>query len=937
MTFAVGSLVRARGREWVVLPESDDELVIIRPIGGTDDEVTGILTELEDITPATFDLPDPARPGDDRSARLLRDALRLGFRSSAGPFRSFGHIAVEPRPYQLVPLLMALRLNPIRILIADDVGIGKTIEAALIARELLDQGDARRLAVLCPPHLAEQWQSELSTKFHLEAEVVLPSTVTRLERGLRRDESIFDVYPFVVVSTDFIKSDRYRGEFLRTCPELVIVDEAHTCAEQGGGRSRHQRHQLVSGLVADPGRHLILVTATPHSGKEDPFRSLLALLDPSFSDLPDDLSGPANEPVRRRLAAHFVQRRRADIRSYLDTATTFPERLEREEHYELGTDYRKLFDKVLAYAREKVRDEAGGPHRRRVRWWSALALLRALGSSPAAAAETLRTRSATVDTVTENEADDVGRRAVLDLGDEDEAESMDVAPGGDDSEDQESTTRRRLRDFAREADGLRGESDVKLRKAADLIRGLLEDGFRPIVFCRFIATAEYVAEELRSRLGKGVEVTAVTGMLPPAEREKRVVALAEHERRVLVATDCLSEGINLQDHFDAVFHYDLSWNPTRHEQREGRVDRFGQERPEVRVVTYYGIDNRIDGVILDVLIRKHRTIRSSLGVAVPVPTDSEAVVDALLEGLLLREDYGGISEPLPGLEEFLRPKQEALFGEWERVADREKRSWTMFAQAGIKVDEIRPEVDAARAAIGSSADIAEFVRDAVIVFGGHLSGDRTVVIDLGEAPRALRDAVGVEKTTARFDLPVPEGVEYLARTHPFVENLAAYTLDAALDPLGDSAARRCAAIRTDAVSRRTTLLLLRFRFHLLGEGADDGHPMLAEDCGIFAFTGSPGSPTWLEVSDAQRLLEARPVANVSPNQAREFLAETIDAATLWQPHVDAAAREQAQLLAQQHQRVRQAARARGHQVRVEPQLPADVLGCYVYLPTPARS
>src|SRR6185295_6089856 len=102
------------------------------------------------------------------SARLLRDALRLGFRASAGPFRSFGRLAFEPRPYQLVPLLMALRLVPVRLLIADDVGIGKTIEAGLIGRELLDRGEIHRLAVLCPPQRAERWQDELAEKFHLE-------------------------------------------------------------------------------------------------------------------------------------------------------------------------------------------------------------------------------------------------------------------------------------------------------------------------------------------------------------------------------------------------------------------------------------------------------------------------------------------------------------------------------------------------------------------------------------------------------------------------------------------------------------------------------------------------------------------------------------------------------------------------------------------------
>src|SRR5512146_1342562 len=230
MKYAVGSLVKARDREWVVLPESEEDLLVLRPLGGTEDEVTGIYLPLEKVESAQFDLPSPDKIGDYRSCRLLRDAVRLGFRSSAGPFRSFARIAVEPRPYQLVPLLMALKLDPVRMLIADDVGVGKTIEACLIAKELLDRGEIERLAVLCPPQLAEQWQAELRDKFYIEAELVLPSTAARLERNLGLGESLFERYPFVIVSLDFIKSDRRRDEFLRTCPKLVIVDEAHTCA-----------------------------------------------------------------------------------------------------------------------------------------------------------------------------------------------------------------------------------------------------------------------------------------------------------------------------------------------------------------------------------------------------------------------------------------------------------------------------------------------------------------------------------------------------------------------------------------------------------------------------------------------------------------------------------------------------------------------------------
>ena len=272
---------------------------MLRPLGGTDQETACIYLPLEgkDVESATFGLPDANHPGDFQSCRILRDAVRLTFRSGAGPFRSFGRIAVEPRPYQLVPLLMALKLEPVRLLIADDVGIGKTVEACLIARELLDRGEIKRLAVLCPPHLAEQWQLELSTKFHIDAELVLPSTVNRLERNTAAGQSLFDIHPFVVVSTEFIKSSRYRGEFVRACPEFVIVDEAHTCAFAADQRSgRHLRHQLLHELAVDEARHILLVTATPHSGNEEAFRSLLAILRPEFSDLPQDLAAMRTAP-----------------------------------------------------------------------------------------------------------------------------------------------------------------------------------------------------------------------------------------------------------------------------------------------------------------------------------------------------------------------------------------------------------------------------------------------------------------------------------------------------------------------------------------------------------------------------------------------------------------------------------------------------------------
>jgi superfamily II DNA or RNA helicase len=515
----------------------------------------------------------------------------------------------------------------------------------------------------------------------------------------------------------------------------------------------------VRGLAADPNRHLILVTATPHSGKEEAFRSLLAFLDSEFDNLPADLTGKENEPFRRHLARHLVQRRRGDIRHFMAEETPFPDREEAEETYRLHPDYRRLFDRVLSYARETVKDPEGGTQRQRVRWWSALALLRALASSPAAAAATLRKRAQAAGAESLDEVDEIGRETVLDVDPVDSTEDLDVVAGADPGEEAVApAARRRLLEMAREADSLRDEKDEKIRKAAQLVDQLLADGFHPIVFCRFIDTANYVAEQLRARLKEKAEVVAVTGTLPPEEREARVLQLAEAPQRVLVCTDCLSEGINLQDHFDAVVHYDLSWNPTRHEQRQGRVDRFGQKRSPVRVLTYYGIDNQIDGIVVDVLIRKHETIRSSLGYSVPVPADTNTVMEAVFEGLLLRESAGTAQEYLPGFEEYFRPRKEAFFTEWDNAAEREKRSRTMFAQETIKADEVARELDETRAAVGSAVDVRRFMTEAVQAYGGVVvPKNEAVKFDLRETSRAMRDAVGgMDEFEAVFEPPALE-------------------------------------------------------------------------------------------------------------------------------------------------------------------------------------
>ncbi|MBG0818402.1 helicase-related protein [Planomonospora sp. ID82291] len=949
--FTPGSLVNARGRDWVVLPDSDEGFLIARPLGGGDDEIAAILTGVEDVTQATFPPPPPGDAGNAVGAGLLRTALRVGFRATAGPFRSLAGLAVEPRPYQLVPLLMALRQETARLLIADDVGIGKTIEASLIATELLAQGSATGLTVLCSPALAEQWQQELADKFRIDAELVLPTTVKRLHKNLiGDDQSIFDFYRYTVVSTDFIKSPRHRDDFVRACPDLVIVDEAHTCvADDSTGGGRMLRYDLVRKLAADPDRHLLLVTATPHSGKDESFRNLIGLLDPTLAKLNlDEAKG------REQLARHMVQRRRGDIRTYLKEDTKFPSAREtREERYHLTDDYRALLRQVLAYARETVRDTSGGQLRQRVRYWSVLALLRALASSPRAAAATLRTRAKGVETETPQEADRIGRATVLDMAEDEAAESVDVIPGSDDLDEHDQTERARLVRFAKAADALAGRGDTKLKALGGVVQGLLADGYDPIVFCRFIDTAEYVAEHLRTALGTAATVACVTGTLPPSERENRIDELRAVEgRHVLVATDCLSEGVNLQDAFQAVVHYDLAWNPTRHEQREGRVDRFGQTAEKVRAVTMLGADNLIDEIVMRVLIRKHEEIRRSLGVSVPVPNFSNQLVEALMEELLTSSTETWEQVPLEGF------TATDLHAEWDSSAAKERTSRTKFAQAGIKPDEVARELAEIRAGLGSSTEIETFAREALDALGSSMTaredGFAAVTATL---PPGLRDALPPghpQPLPFHRDLPVPRRHAHLDRTDPAVGAIARYVLDAALDPKtpGPRPARRCGVMRTNAVQRRTTLLLVRFRMHLTLPGRQGPRPLVAEEARVLAFRGRPDNPEWLPPQDVEALLAAEPSGNIAPDLARDDLERLLALETrqapdrepatkprlLWhlEDALDAEADAAAEQLRDSHARVREASRQSGtSKITVIANKPADLLGVYVYMPAAA--
>lgn len=923
--FGPGSLVRARGREWIVQPGSVAPLLRLRPLSGSEEEGALVHADLEsDITSAHFPPPDPAFEGNQEEAQLLADALRMALRRGAGPFRSFGNLAVEPRTYQLVPLLMALRQDPVRLLIADDVGIGKTIEAALIARELHDRGEVERMTVLCPPHLVEQWVNELEQRFHLHAVAVTASSASRLERGLPVGDSLFHVHPVTVVSLDYIKSDRRRHDFIRACPELVIVDEAHTCTNTGQGR--HQRYELLRALSDDGDRHLVLLTATPHSGDQEAFYNLLALIKPEFAQL-STVEGERKEALRQQLALHFVQRRRPDIDEWHDNSL-FPRRETTELTYKLSGAWDRFFSDVLDYCAE-VTAQGEDERRQRLNFWGTLALMRCVSSSPAAAVQALRTRLNHEHSDTEAEV----LTAQLFDGADDNLQEDDIAPPAD-------TGNPALRALLAQAEALAGEKDdPKLRLVAEHLRKLIDDGFNPVLFCRYIATAHYLKAQLENRF-RGVTVDVVTGEFTAEERQRRVEEIGASERRLLIATDCLSEGVNLQQSFDAVVHYDLSWNPTRHEQREGRVDRFGQRSPLVRASLIYGANNPVDGAVLQVILRKAEHIKRELGVAVPMPDDDHTLTQALMKAVMLRREGPRRTGDLFDFEQLDEGK--ALDLRWTDLAEKAKKNRTVFAQRRLRPADVVPEWDRMKAVLGDSDDVRRFVGRALARLGAGLDARPRGGYNapLGALNPVLRERLAAEQleggTGVDFALPAAPGCRYLHRSHPLVTVLADELLERALTGAADGDANalsrlgRIGVWRSDQVQQITTILLLRLRHQLTITRSGRTRMLLVEEALPAAWQGRNVAA---EVTGDALLgwLTAAPVGDLPDRVRQREMDNALIAIAERSEGLQQLAHAQAERLLADHRRVREAAQARG-QYEVKALQPVDVVAAYVLLP-----
>jgi len=518
--------------------------------------------------------------------------------------------AVIPLPHQIDALHRAMSADPVRVLLADEVGLGKTIEAGLIIRELKLRGLARRILIVAPKGLTTQWVAELSTHFDEQFALVLPGDPARHPSTAQANH--WRHFDQVITAMDTVKplaaregwsaerlarhNEERFGQLVGAGWDLIVVDEAHRLA---GTTESVARYELGQGL-AGAARHLLLLSATPHNGKSDAFHRLMALLDGRAFPTPSTVS-------RERVRPYVI---RTEKRSAVDidgrplfmprTTRTIAVAWDETSSAEQG-----LYDAVTDYVREGYNRAVR--ERRYAVGFLLLLFQRLVTSSTRAILNALERRHATLSRALPPDVSGLVDAQRVDEDDDDAVAQLlgqTVSPFGNERAEVQT-----LLDLARQT--VRGGQDAKarrlLRLLADLEREELDPQLKLLVFTEFTATQAMLAEVFAAR---GYTVATLHGGLSLDER-RRVQESFTSNTRVLISTEAGGEGLNLQ-FCHLIVNYDLPWNPMRIEQRIGRVDRIGQRQP-VRAFNFT-LQSSIDGRMRDVLEEKLQRILEDLGV-----------------------------------------------------------------------------------------------------------------------------------------------------------------------------------------------------------------------------------------------------------------------------------------------------------------------------------
>jgi superfamily II DNA or RNA helicase len=685
-----GQLVSVRQRRYVVT-EVGKSTLPDRPlkVGGNGPQHLVTLSSVEDdalgeelqviweIEPGAQVIEKIALPeltGFDDPCRLdaFLDAVRWGAASSAdvknvqSPFRS----GIDIEDYQLDPVVRAIKMPRVNLLVADDVGIGKTIECGMVKLELVIRHRARRILVVCPASLQVQWRDQMRDKFGLDYRIV----DSELMRDLRRKRGIhvnpWTHFPRLITSIDFLKRERPLRLFKETLPaegeslyprryDILVVDEAHNCAPSGRGKyaTDSMRTQALRTLVPHF-EHKMFLTATPHNGYPESFSALLELLD-------DQRFARGTIPDRKQLGAVMVRRLKSELPPKFDGSPRFPKRIidplevpytaeEKAVHAAL-IKYSTLRKGNVADATEKLATE-----------FVLKTLKKRLFSSPAAFLATLEQHEKSIrtskrrKTTTEKPSYGILQRQIEKV----EEEYGDDSAAEEAADDAVDTATRLFRESTAEelallkqmkawATSAMGRSDTKVR---ELIRWL-EKTLRPnkkwlnvrvIIFTEYRATQKWLQTVLATEgFAGGDRLMMMYGGMESDQREAVKAAFQASPDvspvRILLATDAASEGLDLQNHCCRLIHYEIPWNPNRMEQRNGRIDRHGQKAKEVLVYHFVGQGykerEKLDAAVpvgelagdLEFLmraVRKVEAIREDLGKVGPVI--AEQVQEAML-------------------------------------------------------------------------------------------------------------------------------------------------------------------------------------------------------------------------------------------------------------------------------------------------------------------
>ena len=518
-----------------------------------------------------------------QNQELLLRAYRLGLMHSSVPFLSLHRSRAIPTEYQLVPVVMALNRLPVRLLLADDVGLGKTIEAGLIVTELIARGLARRLLVICPASLREQWKEALTYFFHIDAYIFSNRHRRELERHLPSGANPLEFYNAFIVSIDYAKMTAIKNLLLEVPWDIVIIDEAHQVAKPHQTSSKHtitmERWELAQAIAFSPKvKHLLLLTATPHNGYTDSFASLLYLLNPNTVS-----NFPENPRIYRNIAKHHIcQRRRQDIELWFRTGVHFPKRDQKEEIIKSNPIELKVIRAVRDYGNFiMIQAKFASVQKQTLAGWTVLHLHKRALSSPYALLCSLRNRKNRL------------KQCLKALWDEDTGISEQVARANvldEETGDQltyeeawqriESVVLTNITFWEKELQVLdslislaKKITPSKDSKLQHLLKQVLPFYFRKhprlIIFTKYKDTMEYVAKQIENSPDyKGeVKVIKISGDLNERQRLEKFAEFEQAERAIIVATDAISEGINLQQACCQLIHYELPWNPNRLEQR----------------------------------------------------------------------------------------------------------------------------------------------------------------------------------------------------------------------------------------------------------------------------------------------------------------------------------------------------------------------------------